>query len=325
MVFFKCFILIISNNNSKRHNKRMKKNKQPEKNKMTETQIVEFKGFHHVEFEKTHPSLVILKGYDHIGKVFVIKNGNIIGRGDTAQIKLNDTTISRQHVKITVLDDNRVAIEDLGSRNGLYVNDIKVTKYILSNGDRVKIGNTLFKFTYLDDIERSFQRRLYTNAIEDPVTGIYNKRFFNDILSKEISYSNRHKSKVGLIIFDIDNFKAVNDSYGHTTGDVVLKQLCDFVRGSIRNEDIFSRIGGEEFGLIIKGIPKTKIVKFAERLRKAVSEIKFNVKYNVQITISLGMDVCDSGSFKSATDLIEHVDALLYQAKKAGKNTTVYE
>jgi len=154
-------------------------------------------------------------------------------------------------------------------------------------------------------------------ATTDPMTGLYSRNIFNISLEKEIIKSIRYKKSLSLIIIDIDDFKIINDTYGHQEGDNVIIDLVTIVNKDIRSADLFARYGGEEFAIIM---PETNIktaVLVAERIRLNVSKILKKEKHN--ITISIGACTL-SKKINSSYQLIKYADDALYKAKKSGKN-----
>ena len=117
-------------------------------------------------------------------------------------------------------------LRDLGSTNGTYVNDELVDEYVLRDGDLIKIGRTIFKFLAGGNIENAYHEEIYRLTTIDGLTQIFNKRYFVETLEREIGRAQRYRRALSLVMFDIDHFKKINDSYGHLAGDYVLKQLA---------------------------------------------------------------------------------------------------
>src|SRR6185436_1818600 len=175
------------------------------------------------------------------------------GRGQKAHIRLFDDGISREHAQI-LIEGNQIILQDLGSTNGTFCNGLKVDRRELVDGDKILVGSTtILKFTYHDNLDEMFQRQMYESALRDGLTKAFNKKYFTDRLESEYTYSIRHGSPVALILFDLDHFKQVNDTYGHPAGDMVLADLSTLMVTSLRAEDVFARYGGEEFAVICRG------------------------------------------------------------------------
>ncbi|MBW2453504.1 MAG: diguanylate cyclase [Deltaproteobacteria bacterium] len=270
--------------------------------------------------ERDRAYLIVLAGAD-VGKMFKLDQGEtVIGRSHRADIRLEDDSISRLHVKVT-LQGTKVLIEDLGSSNGTLVNEARISGRALGDGDKIRLGETaILKFTFHDRLDESFQKKMYNAALRDPLTKTYNKKYFIDTLSSELSYAKRHATPLSLIIFDLDLFKNVNDTYGHVAGDHVLIDLSTLVQGMLRTEDVFARYGGEEFTIILRGIALGDAGVLAERVRVAIDEHQFMFgQQRLPVTISAGVAAVDQ-EIAHAVDLVEAADTALYAAKKAGRN-----
>jgi diguanylate cyclase (GGDEF)-like protein len=159
--------------------------------------------------------------------------------------------------------------------------------------------------------------RLETEVITDHLTSLYNHRYFHERLAEELRRSNRQKSRVGLLIYDIDDFKRVNDTYGHLVGDQVLRTMASLSREICRQEDVLCRIGGEEFGVILPGCTLEATLVVAERLRAGIAAVDFPVVGRV--TVSVGVA---EGPFHASSprELITCADLALLEAKAAGKD-----
>jgi diguanylate cyclase (GGDEF)-like protein len=164
-------------------------------------------------------------------------------------------------------------------------------------------------------------KRTKVQAKTDPLTGIYNRRSFNEMLMREIARSEREKSEFCLVMIDIDNFKRINDVYGHLVGDAVLKNLAAKVNESIRYGDVFARYGGEEFAIILPSTSSEGAFALAERIRKNIV-IKPYVLYEKSIfyTISIGLAMFRGKTPCNKDELIRNADEALYISKNEGKN-----
>lgn len=153
-------------------------------------------------------------------------------------------------------------------------------------------------------------------AITDPLTGIFNRRRFNETLEVEIARAGRHKRKFSLIMFDIDHFKKVNDAFGHKTGDNVLRTITQIISRHMRLTDTFARWGGEEFMILVIETHVEGAKVFAERLREEIEKCCFDL--DKKITCSFGV-----AGFNETDDteaIIKRVDEALYEAKNSGRN-----
>lgn len=264
--------------------------------------------------------LIVLAGTD-VGKMFKLDEGEtVIGRSHRADIRIDDDSISRMHVKLS-LDGTSVCIEDLNSSNGTLVNGAKIDTEQLRDGDKIRLGETtILKFTFHDRLDESFQQKMYNAALRDPLTKAYNKKYFVDQLGVEIAYAKRHQTPLSLVIFDLDHFKRINDTYGHVAGDMVLMELAELVQAMLRTEDVFARYGGEEFAIILRGIALSDAGVLAERLRVAVEHRAFvNGGQRLPVTVSIGVAEFDD-QVEDSMGLVEAADGALYAAKQSGRN-----
>jgi len=156
-------------------------------------------------------------------------------------------------------------------------------------------------------------------ALTDGLTGMQNRRYFDDALKEYLGEFRRIGRPVGLMILDLDHFKQVNDTYGHDVGDVVLRAVADCLKDMTRYHDIVARLGGEEFAVVAPNMDSEMMVRFAERIRKAISGMAI-VSGNVRlkVTASVGLAVWDLK--ESPENLFRRADQHLYEAKNSGRN-----
>jgi len=263
--------------------------------------------------------LVVIYGSE-LGKKYNLNSSSlVIGRSSKCDIQIDQESISRNHSKI-VNTGKSILVRDLGSTNGTYVNDEPIDEYVLRDGDLIKIGRTIFKFLTGGNIENAYHEEIYRLTTIDGLTQIYNKRYFLETLEREIARSQRYRRSLSLVMFDIDHFKKINDSYGHLAGDYVLKHLASTVKTKIRREDLFARYGGEEFAIVLPEIDGINSKAFAEKIRQLVEKQDFRFENTrIQVTISMGVGAIDDEHNDAAT-LIKQADDFLYAAKSAGRN-----
>jgi two-component system cell cycle response regulator len=270
--------------------------------------------------------LIMIDG-DYLGEVYELNQDvTVIGRTEGVDIAVIDPGVSRRHAKIT-REINGYCAVDLGSKNGTLVNnEIIHGPRVLRDGDKIRISQTAFKFSYQDADDNEYHRQLRERAVKDGLTGIYDKRYFMESIAKEFHFAERNRTSLCLIMFDIDHFKNFNDSYGHPTGDYILKHLARLVEAEARNYDIFARYGGEEFAILLRGSSLSTAVAFAERVRTIIEHAEF--EYDEQtfgVTVSLGVANYAGGPLQDQHHgLISEADKCLYQAKRDGRNRTYY-
>jgi two-component system cell cycle response regulator len=265
--------------------------------------------------------LIVMTGAN-VGEMHHLDAGEtVVGRGTAANIRLGDDGISRRHAKL-IVEGNGVRIEDLGSANGTLVNGNLVKEAPLRDGDKIQLGSsTILKFTYHDKLEENFQRQMYDAALRDDLTKAFNKKHFLDRLEQEVAFVKRHAAPLSLVMFDVDHFKNVNDTYGHVAGDFVLSKLAQVTNTAVRTEDLFGRYGGEEFAILCRNIPLFSAGSLAERLRATVEMTDFVFEAReIPVTISLGVAAMPEVQVENAVDLISAADEALYAAKRSGRN-----
>jgi diguanylate cyclase (GGDEF)-like protein len=174
--------------------------------------------------------------------------------------------------------------------------------------------------TIYDIQEEPKQREVYKVLSEtDELTKAYNRRFFDEILDALVETYKNKTAPFSLIIFDIDDFKKINDTYGHDAGDLILKRISELVKANIRQEDIFCRMSREEFAIILKKIDIFGAYVVSEKLRKIVETTNFTYKdKTIKTTISLG--VAEFGKNDTKETLFKKADRALYVSKTSGKN-----
>jgi diguanylate cyclase (GGDEF)-like protein len=263
--------------------------------------------------------LVVIYGME-LGKKYNLDSSSIIiGRSSKSDIQIDQESVSRNHARI-INNGKSILIRDLGSTNGTYVNDELIDEYVLRDRDLVKIGRTIFKFLTGGNIESAYHEEIYRLTTVDGLTQIYNKRYFMETLERELSRSHRYRRELSLIMFDIDHFKQINDTYGHLAGDYVLKHLAQVIKSKIRREDMMARFGGEEFAIVLPEIDNYNALQFAEKIRKLVVATKFRFEdADIDVKISIGVATAQPEE-TDVNEFIKRADALLYEAKKSGRN-----
>ncbi|MBI5417704.1 sensor domain-containing diguanylate cyclase [Candidatus Poribacteria bacterium] len=163
--------------------------------------------------------------------------------------------------------------------------------------------------------------RMKDMAIHDGLTGLYNHRYFQASLEKEINRAGRHKGELYVMLLDIDYFKDYNDRYGHQKGDILLQEISKLFTINVRTVDLVARYGGEEFAIILPHTDRKGAFKVAERIREAIETYPFKGKDDKEVvhkTISIGL--ASYAKKKNKMDLIGYADNALYHAKHSGRN-----
>lgn len=268
--------------------------------------------------------LVRLNGADR-GKVTRLRAEPMrIGRSQDSEIFVNDDGVSRKHALISPFGPTYL-LEDKASANGTFVHGERVYQHVLREGDTLQIGlNVSFRYTLTDAGQETLLRQLFEASVTDALTGAHNRDYFDTQLKAELSFARRHKTLVSLLLFDVDHFKRVNDTYGHLAGDEVLVQIARSVRPVVRNEDVFARYGGEEFALILRGVELQGARALAERLRKIVQSLEVPSEHGpIRVTMSVGCATTGGEYTETPEVLLSLADSRLYRAKHAGRNRVI--
>jgi diguanylate cyclase (GGDEF)-like protein/PAS domain S-box-containing protein len=191
------------------------------------------------------------------------------------------------------------------------------------------LEDNILEFIYIGhDITTLLElsKRLKELSCTDALTRIYNRMAFNDMLQTELNRAQRYQSEMSLIMFDIDHFKQVNDTAGHMAGDELLRQLAELVTSTVRKEDLFARIGGEEFAVLVPEGTLESARTTAERLRNELAQADFEILgVSLRVTASFGVAALDHDADRTGEKLRREADERLYAAKEAGRDRVVAE
>ena len=277
------------------------------------------------EVGKTPPCLVMLEGpAGYVGKQWPIDRADIIiGRSMTSTIFVDDRSVSRSHAKLNPASGD-VYILDLESSNRTVVNDEPIPPLVpvkLNNNDQIKTGNVLFKFLERGSIEAHAMEQLQVKSEKDPLTNIFNKGALNMKGAESFKRAKLLKVPMSIAVFDIDHFKKINDTFGHTAGDYVLKEMAAVIGTKlIRLDDYFARYGGEEFVVLLFGSNLTQGVEIGERLRTTIEGHSFMYQgIRLPVTISVGVATKEP-EMQAWEELFSKADAALYESKRNGRN-----
>lgn len=299
----------------------------------TETKVTNLDDLVNIPKKRGHDCVVIIYSSNprQFGKRHVLGQGKVtMGRGADNTIVLENDSVSRQHCRVESRNGGYVMV-DLNSTNGTYVNDElmvggvdgKYAEMPLRRGDHIKVGDTILKFLSGSDMEAQYHETIYNMTIVDGLTGVNNKRYLLETLEREIPRARRHNRPLSMIIFDIDHFKQVNDTYGHLAGDYVLKEMAQLIKSRIRPDDTLGRYGGEEFVVVLPETDKPGAVHIAEEIRKLVASHAFTFeRERMSVSISIGVALLRDSD--AVDDLIAAADERLYAAKNGGRNRVCY-
>lgn len=271
---------------------------------------------------KGRPCLIVMRGTT-TGELHWVTDGAVLGRDASASIQIPDDKVSRRQCRFQVRDDDEVWIEDLGSANGTLVEGQRILEPTrIGDGVRIQLGlGGTVKFTYHDELEAAFQNRMYDDALQDPLTGLFNRRYLEQCLEAEFAFASRHQAALTVCMLDIDHFKQVNDTHGHDVGDLVLAELGERITKTVRVEDTCCRFGGEKFVVVSLGISLAGGLVLAERLRGVVQKRGFRYEGGtIPLTVSLGVAGFPYPTIESPQSLLSAVDQALNLAKQRGRN-----
>lgn len=279
---------------------------------------------------KEHAGLVVIQGRE-IGRGYRLRRSeSILGRGEDAGLHILDELVSRRHASLTVSWDSeakiqRVFITDLGSTNKTYVNGDPIGRVELSEGDKIRVGDTVLKFVLQDDLDARFHEEIRNRIAYDQLTGLLSKESLYVTLQFDLDRCARYGLPLTLLMMDLDHFKQVNDTFGHLMGSHVLSQVGRLIQQGFRSTDVSARYGGEEFLAYLSEIPANEGVRVAGRVRSAIESHSFTRReesgrdVTVRITISIGVSEFPRNG-RTVEALVASADAALYGAKADGRN-----
>jgi diguanylate cyclase (GGDEF)-like protein len=229
-------------------------------------------------------------------------------------------SVSRRHAVVEWVDGAH-RVTDLGSTNGTFVNEKRVAGASLADGDRVQVGNVLLKYIAGGNVEGAYHEEIQRLMRFDGLTGAANRGHFEDALRTAVIRARHSVQSIGLLLLDLDHFKAVNDTWGHPAGDSVLRQVAELLARGLGSHQLLARVGGEEFAVLWPGADLEAMRGLAESLRASVAEEKWQASgRQIHLTVSIGAAARAPGSVDLPSQLYEQADACLYAAKRAGRN-----
>ena len=278
------------------------------------------------------PALVSLRGELMAVPIPLERSQVTIGRALEADVRINDLRASRLHARINSKPDPQThetvySITDLSSTNGTLLNGQLITEALLNDGDKIVIGDHLFRFDMLDEIDREFQQQIHRLLAHDELTGLLTSKSFFSELRREAARAQAEARPFCVLMMDLDHFKKVNDTYGHLVGSKTLEKTGHVIKQALRAGDVAARFGGEEFAAFLLDANYAQGLVAAERVRVAIANEEFSATrldspeaaLTHRITISIGVAAFPD----DATDpiqLVELADSALYRAKRDGRN-----
>ncbi len=242
-----------------------------------------------------------------------LRDGALIDR--TAHMRKEDAAY-RRHVEEMLAGDEVGGAYEISLQDGRIINDISA---LVPGG---KPGQFIGRVWIYEDVTRQKQleSQLIQLAERDPLTNLYNRRRFHEEIERIIADASRRKAHAGLLAIDLDGFKPINDEYGHQAGDAVLIRLAEEVGAIVRRNEIFFRVGGDEFAILAPDADEEEMVGLARRVGGKIADMQFVFSgQEVQLTASLGIALYPKHA-ASSEEIIARADSAMYQAKLSGKN-----
>jgi len=266
-------------------------------------------------------SVVVVQG-PAAGARVALEREVVIGRDPRCELPIGAADVSRRHARI-VPDEDGHKVVDLGSTNGTWVNGRPITTRKLVPGDRIELGSCVLRYLRQGEADAEDLSALADLARRDALTGLANRRAFEEALQREVARARRTGAALAVVALDIDHFKRVNDTHGHAAGDLVLAEVAARAQRALRAEDLLARIGGEELAALLPGATLAAAAEVAERIRHAVGDRGIPVAATaIDVTVSLGCAALLADEREGAA-LLARADARLYDAKRAGRNRVV--
>jgi diguanylate cyclase (GGDEF)-like protein len=265
-----------------------------------------------------------MSGLDAGRVVALDHDETVIGRDPGAHVWVADPAVSWRHARIAREARGAIVLHDLDSTNGTFLDGERVAgSAVLQAGQQIHLGPTFrARFGVGDTYEESFQRALYNSSVRDALTGLFNRRYFDQRLASELAHAHRRESALAVLLIDIDHFKQLNDKHGHQAGDDALRILARDLGRVVRSEDVLARWGGDEFIAIAREATRDDATQLGERLRSAArSAWVRSGEIVVSTTVSIGLaTLSDLRPDEGPSDLIARADERLYGAKLAGRD-----
>jgi diguanylate cyclase (GGDEF)-like protein len=256
------------------------------------------------------------------GKRFAITAPNlVIGRDRACDISVTDPSVSRRHARLQQLPSGAYQVTDLDSSNGTFVNDVRAQSELLQDGSYLRVGDCHFRFLAGGNVEAAYHEEIHRLKALDPLTGAYHRGALDEFLGRELEWAKRKNRQLSVVLFDIDHFKTINDTFGHQAGDATLRALVARLKTLIRRTEFLARYGGEEFALVLPETGIEAAIVLAERCRREVAKLPFEDEgRSFPVTLSAGVSGFSGDDPATAEDLLRRADEYLYHAKRAGRN-----
>lgn len=269
--------------------------------------------------------LVVTQG-EGVGRQVEMKETPlVVGRSSDCEMRLLNRAVSRLHCRLWK-DASGYWLRDLNSTNKTYLNDRSVIESRVKDGDLIMVGGTVMQFyeraeAAADGVSST------TGSVElggsDLLTGLPTRRVFDDDVDREIARCRRHGRAFVLAVVDIDGLDKINQRYGKTSGDDVVRQISRMIRAGLRLEDLAARVGGDEIGILLTEVGSEHGVPILQSIRSAVSNSDFTANgQSFKASVSVGASVWDA-SINNRAELVSRALGSLKKARDAGRNQVV--
>ena len=272
------------------------------------------------DFQKKIPILTFIGGSQVGRRVLLADDSITLGRAHDATILINDPAVSRLHMEIEYDPQSNVyAVNDLGSSNGTLVNGKTIKTSVLSEGDKIIIGQTVLRFSWIDAVDMVFHGEVDRLINIDGLTGLVVKRRFDEEFSRHVAVALRNESPLSMLMIDMDGLKRINDTYGHPFGAYSISETAKIIKTVMSSKGLASRFGGDEFMAFLPNTPVDKAREIAEEIRRNVEQHNYekdNARFS--LTISIGLAMLKEND--TPETLFKRADDALYISKKSGRN-----
>lgn len=272
---------------------------------------------------KTSAYLTITQGE---GEGKRVKLGDVpvtLGRSADCDFRLANRAVSRLHCRVW-RDNSGYWVRDLNSTNKTYLNDRPVVEARLKDGDFISVGGTVVQFTQEQDIDHQAQGEFFDILTQDPLTGVGQRRVFEQSLEQEIVRSARRGRTFVLAIVGVDEMSRLNREWGKHVGDEVLKQVAKALKAGLRAEDLIARHAGDQFSALLPETTREEAEPLLNSVRSAVANVEFFVQgQSRQVTISIGA-LEYTPDVKNAEDALDRTEKKQLAARESGRNRVVF-
>ena len=273
------------------------------------------------------PTLRVVAGSELLVTYAVYPSETVtIGRDAQCDLVLSDPSISRNHARVTSHGDGLI-IEDLGSTNGTLIGTRRIVSATrLPLATMFYLGSVALRVDELSVDEINHLERLaerLSRVTRDPLTGLLGRGWMEEELGQIVARDRRANRPISVIFSDIDHFKSINDTFGHATGDDVLRIVARIFDHEVRDADKVARYGGEEFVVVLSGCGEVEAAQVARRLRHAVERHDWAPYLGPALAVTASFGVAALKKNEEVADWLHRADQAMYAAKQAGRNRVI--